>query len=405
LVQKLNKITDILIYIFLGLAVFTSQFSIATSSIGIGGLIILTILKLLISKKAGNIEAFNVDKNIIYLFAAFIIIQVISSAVCGNPNESFDHIYRKISLYIIFFVTCLFIGNIKDLKLILIIFISFTALISVVEITRFSIDYLPNPLKPLSEYRLEYYGYPVTNGEIKMNILLLIIPFLLVKGRVLMNKAVLFVLSLPLFITFYLTNARNAILGLFTGLVIYGALKFRYFLLVLSASTVIFLLFAPAPLKERIYSIADLEHPSNKSRFIMWETGTKIIKDNLLFGTGDVDINKIYRMYKTPEFHGEGSHMHSNTVQILVNFGIFGFLAWAALMLYLILKQIKIYLATCNNNFLNILAMISIASFAAMQVSGLTEWNFGDAEYAAVFWFNLALAFTSFRLLQQGEIK
>ena len=100
------------------MAVFTSQFSIATSSIGIGGLIILTVFKLLVSD-----EKLQIDRNLLYLFAAFILVQVISSAVCGNPSDSFDHIYRKISLYIIFIASILFIKNASHLKKMLIVFI------------------------------------------------------------------------------------------------------------------------------------------------------------------------------------------------------------------------------------------------------------------------------------------
>ncbi len=380
------------------MAVFTSQFSIATSSIGIGGLIILTIFKLVVSE-----ENFSIDKNLLYLFGVFILIQIISSAVCGNPADSFDHIYRKISLYIIFFASVLFIKDTKDLKKLLIIFIVFTALISTVEIIRFAIEYIPNPTKQLSEYRLEYYGYPVTNGEIKMMILLIITPFFMVKKNYLMNKIYLALLSLPLLITFYLTNARNAVLALFTALIVLGLLKNKYFLAGLVIIVILFLLFAPLPVKERAISIVDMNHPSNHSRFVMWDTGVRIIKDNLTFGVGDVDINMVYRMYKTPEYHGEGSHMHSNIFQILVNFGVAGFIAWLALMIYIFFRQIKLWIVTKKYEFLNILALISVISIVALQVSGLTEWNFGDAEFAAVFWFNLALAFLAGKFMLRGD--
>lgn len=383
---------------FLGLAAFSSQFSIATSSIGIGGLILLTVFKLIISN-----EKIEINRTLLYLFGAFIIVQVVSSAVCGNPADSFDHIYRKISLYIIFFVSILFIKNTLHLKRLFVVLIVFTALISMIEITRFAFEYIPNPTRPLSEYRLEYYGYPVTNGEIKMMILLITIPFFLVKKNYLMNKLYLALLTLPLIVTFYLTNARNAILALFVSLVILGLLKNRYFLGGLLAAVTVFLLFAPAPLKERIISIADINHPSNHSRIVMWETSLKIIKDNLLLGVGDVDNNVIYRMYKTPQYHGEGSHMHSNIFQILVNFGVIGFTAWLVLMLYIFAKQVTAWLKTREFEFLNILALISICSMTALQIAGLTEWNFGDAEFAAMFWFNLALAFLALKFKAKGD--
>lgn len=378
---------------------FTSQFSIATSSIGIGGLIILTSFKLIVTQ-----EKLQIDRNLLYLFAAFILVQVISSAMCGNPADSFDHIYRKISLYIIFVTSILFIKNTSHLKRMLVVFVIFTALISTVEIIRFAIEYLPNPTKPLAEYRLEYYGYPVTNGEIKMMILLIIIPFFLVKKNYLMNKLYLALLTLPLIITFYLTNARNAILALFAALIVMGLLKNKYFLGGLIVFTVLFLFFAPAPLKDRVLSIADVNHPSNHARFVMWETSVKIIKDNLPFGVGDVDNNVIYRMYKTPRYHGEGSHMHSNIFQILVNFGVIGFAAWLVLMLNIFIKQVQAWLKTREFEFLNLLALISVASMIALQVAGLTEWNFGDAEFAAVFWFNLALAFLAIRFKTKGDL-
>ena len=361
-------------------------------------MILLTVFKLIISN-----EKFEIDKNLVYLFGAFILIQIISSALCGNPADSFDHIYRKISLYIIFFATILFVKNTTHLKRLLLVLISFTALISSIEIIRFAFEYIPNPTKPLSEYRLEYYGYPVTNGEIKMMILLIIVPFFLVKKNYLMNKLYLAFLTLPLIITFYLTNARNAVLALFVSLVVLGLLRNRYFLGGLLAAVIVFLILAPAPLKERIISITDLNHPSNHSRIVMWETSVKIVKDNLLFGTGDVDNNVIYRMYKTPQYHGEGSHMHSNVFQILVNFGILGFAAWLALMLYIFARQIKAWLVTREFEFLNILALISLISMIALQIAGLTEWNFGDAEFAAMFWFNLALAFLAVKFKTKGD--
>lgn len=380
------------------MAAFTSQFSIATSSIGIGGLILLTVFKLIISN-----HKLEIDRNLLFLFGAFIIVQVISSAVCGNPADSFDHIYRKISLYIIFFVSILFIKNTTHLKRLLVILIAFTALISTIELVRFTLDYLPNPTTTITEYRLEYYGYPVTNGEIKMMILLIIIPFLLAKKNYLMNKFYLALLTLPLLISFYLTNARNALLGLFVALLVTGILKNKYFLGGLVAITLAFLLFAPAAYKDRALSIADVKHPSNHTRFVMWETSLKIIKDNILLGVGDVDNNVIYRMYKKPEFHGEGSHMHSNIFQILVNFGVLGFAAWLLMMLYIFTKQVKAWLATREFEFLNLLALISVTSMIALQIAGLTEWNFGDAEFAAIFWFNLALAFLAIKFKAKGD--
>lgn len=390
------KYVEILSYIFLGLAVITSQFSIATSSIGIGGLIILITTRLILQK------GIKFDyKTILFLTLAFIACQVISSVFSNDPAHSFNNIYRKISIYIVFFSAIITIDNVKNLQRFLAVFFIFTALISCIEITKFFIE---QSSKPISEFRLEYYGYPITNGEIKMLILLIIIPLIISKTGFILNKLTLILLSLPLVFTFYLTNARNALLGLFTALVVYGALKNRYFLAGLVTVIVLFLLFAPLSVKERVMSIADINHPSNHSRFVMWDTGWKMIKDNLIIGIGDVDIKKAYEEYKKPEFHGEGSHMHNNVMQMALTTGFLGLVMWLGLMIVVSYKQIQAYLKTKQNEFLNIIAAVSICSMIAFQVSGLTEWNFGDAEFAAVMWFSLALGFIALNLHKKEPV-
>jgi hypothetical protein len=62
-------------------------------------------------------------------------------------------------------------------------------------------------------------------------------------------------------------------------------------------------------------------------------------------------------------------------------------------MIYLFVRQIKIFILTKKSAVLNAPAAASISCMIAFQVSGLTEWNFGDFEFAAVLWFMLALAF------------
>ncbi len=366
-------------------------------------MILLTAFRLILKR-----SDVTLDKNILILFAVYVVIQIISSATSNDPADSFDNMSRKASIYIVFIAAALFIKEPQQLRKLLTALFFFTAIISVIELVRFAADYIPNQHVSLGEYRLQYFGFPLTNGAIKMMVLLVIIPLIFVKKDFLfegsrLGKLWLGLITLPILATFYLTNARNAVLGLFTGLLIYGMLKNRYFLSGLIVITLGFLLLAPLPVKERILSIGDLNHPSNHTRIVMWETGLKIFKDHPVFGVGDVDINKVYRQYKTPEFHGEGSHMHSNFVQILVNYGILGLAAWLALMLYIFYRQCRVYAVSKNNEIINTLAVISISSMAGLMVSGLTEWNFGDAEFAAVMWFNLALAFAASHFMKRSE--
>jgi putative inorganic carbon (HCO3(-)) transporter len=399
-IPLVKKILNISIIVFLSIAAISSQFSVALSSIGAGGLIILIAARLVIDRKINII-----DRKIFYLWGIYLIAQVISSMYSGDSSESFSNVFRRASLWPVFFAVFLFIDDLGQLKKIFIYFFLFTALVSSIELVRYLIDFYSQSVIPLSEFRLEYFGYPVTNGEIKMLILLLIIPLIFAKEKFVFNKIWLTLISMPVFLTLFFTNSRNAFLGVFSGLLIIGFLKNKYFLAALIIVTTLFILFAPPAIKERIESIVDLNHPSNHSRIVMWETGIKMIKDHPVIGFGDVDINKIYAQYKKPEFHGEGSHMHNNYVQILVMTGITGFLCWLAAMLYIFIKQIKLYRATKNMEVLNSIALMSLVSMIAFHVSGLTEWNFGDAEFAVVLWFNLGLVFLAEKLLKTNTAK
>jgi O-antigen ligase len=149
---------------------------------------------------------------------------------------------------------------------------------------------------------------------------------------------------------------------------------------------------APQSVKERSSSMFDLNHPSNKSRLIMWKVGMQVFKDHPIIGVGDNEITKVYKLYKTPEFPGEGSHFHSNYVMILVTTGILGFifylLFWISLLYYSIIEYRK-----STDEFDRTLLWGIILSMISFHISGIFEWNFGDWEVATLLFFIISMIF------------
>ena len=397
--DKFVKYVDIGILVFLSLHVISSQWSVAASSIGLGGMILLVLLRLALDR-----NVYKPERMLFYLFGLLILVFMFSSVFSIDPANSFSN-SRRVLLYSGFFVTAIFIKDLKQLKIILTVFFIFTAFISTIELIRYFIEFFGQNKTPIYELRIEFYGYPITNAEIKMLILLLIVTLIFTKEKFVLNRFWLILISVPLFFSLFFTNSRNAFLGLFAGLVIIGIFKNKYFLIALIIIVVLFLLVAPFPIKERIMSIVDFNHPSIKSRFIMWDVGLKIIRDYPVLGIGDTDIIKVYTHYKKIEFHGEGSHLHNNFFQLAATLGLTGLAAWLALMIYIFVRQIKIYLLTRKNLILNSLALVSIVSMIAFQISGLTEWNFGDFEFDAVLWFMLGLAFLAEKLFHKQAVQ
>jgi O-antigen ligase len=390
--EKAVKFLDISVLVFLSIHVITSQWSVASSSIGLGGMIILAASRIFLNR-----DVYRPEKKLIYFFGALIFAYLLASVFSIDPASSFSN-SRRIFLFAGFFIIIIFIRDLDDLKNILIVLFLFTTFISVLELVKYYIDYSVHSNVPFYEQRIQYYGYPITNAEIKMLILLLMFSLILLKEKFVLNRYWLILFVIPILLSLYFTESRNAFLGLFIGLVTLGILKNKYFLAGIIILVILFLVAAPLPLKERILSIADFNHPSIKSRFVMWETGLKIIKDYPVFGIGDTDIIKVYTNYKAVQFHGEGSHLHNNFFQVLATIGITGFITWLALMIYLFIRQIKIFILTKKSALLNALAAASVSCMIAFQISGLTEWNFGDFEFAAVLWFMLSLAFLAEKL-------
>lgn len=383
--------------IFIGICVITSQLFIALSSIGLVGTIILYLSLLILRKKI-----FVADKKIYILLGLFILVQIISGIFSDHSSDSFTNFYRHASLSLIFLTAVDVFSSKKHLKVLLIIFFIFTSLLSCYELYLYIIEHFKHTEIPLSELRIEYFGYPVTNGGIKMMILLMMIPFLFIKEKFLLNKVLLIIISLPIFVSMYFTNSRSAFVGLFFALIIFGILKNKIFLfsflIVLTAG----LIFLPKEYTERVYSIADVNHGSNKARFIIWETGIKMHHAKPFLGYGDIDLNEAYRKFRTPEIHGEGTHMHNNIIHILVIFGLVGLLSWLALMFTIFIRQIKIFFKTKSDLFLNSIALSSMLCMIAFQLSGLFEWNFGDVEVVSVFWFIISLSFIANKLSAQN---
>ncbi|TRZ65778.1 O-antigen ligase domain-containing protein, partial [bacterium] len=244
-----------------------------------------------------------------------------------------------------------------------------------------------------ADIRIDYLGYPLSMGECKMLLLMTVIPLFFAKDKLIIKKWLLALISAPVFISMFLTQSRNVMLATAICLVITGIFINKRFLVLLIIVFTAGWLALPGSMQDRIKSIANPQHESNKSRLIMWNIGWQMFVDHPITGVGDNEITEIYKLYKKPEFHGEGSHLHSNIFMILATTGIFGFVSYLGMFIILFAKQIKYYLKAEYGNdklliFGSILAMISF------HISGIFEWNFGDWKVMTILLFVLSLPFT-----------
>jgi O-antigen ligase len=190
-----------------------------------------------------------------------------------------------------------------------------------------------------------------------------------------------------------LTLTRSGWIGLAVGLcVILLIWKPKTIILVPVAAGLLFFV-SPQAVKNRAKSIFSLQGYSNWERIAYLKAGIEIIKDYPLFGTGPDTVDMVYQnpKYGLDESAKRNVHLHSNFTQIAAERGIVTLAAWLAFLIWAFVSLIK-RLKTKDPSIVP-LAAGSLAALAALFVSGLFEYNFGDSEVTTLFLFLLAAPF------------
>jgi O-antigen ligase len=172
-----------------------------------------------------------------------------------------------------------------------------------------------------------------------------------------------------------LTETRGAWVGAAAGLFLYLALFRRKWLVPCAVGMVAVFFILPAHYQERVRAIWNFHLVyDNQERIYMWEAGWHISRDHPLWGIGQGNLTDVYHGYKLPQaVEKDIPHLHNNFVQILVQNG------WVGLLAYLL--WIAAYYAAClgfkpldaeSAGWNGVLACV----FTAVWVWGLTEYTF-----------------------------
>lgn len=156
--------------------------------------------------------------------------------------------------------------------------------------------------------------------------------------------------------------------------------------------------------RNRIGSILDPHHITNIERINQWATGMRILKDNPIFGVGDIDMNKVYQKYRAPYERENFGHLHNNYVHLLAILGLFGFCAVMFLFVKVFMVNIKIYKSVKEIPFISSFALGVMAMFVGFLFSGLAEWNFGDHEIITLVWFLVGLNIAFYKLVNNKTV-
>jgi len=392
-------ILEKLILFFFALQLVAVNFSIAFTSIGFGVSSGLWVIYMFLKRDFYIEKTILKDiKIVLFLVLLFLVFDIISKIFAIFPEGNFWGIKRTF-LFLNFFIAITVIKSFKELIYLLLAVVLVTSLISVYEIICY-FSTLTEELKS-TEWgliRINYFSYPLTEGQIKMIVFLLIFPILFYKTdtkTIFDNKFVLISLIIPIFVSMFLTQSRNVYVALILCFIIFGLIyNWKYLIAFFLILTIVWFII-PQQYKSRTASIFDSEHKSNKTRLIMWEVGLKMIKDNPVTGVGEADkFEKVYELYKKidPDNPSEGTHLHNNFLMIAVTYGIPAFLVFIGIFAFIFWKQIKYYKIT-NLRFQKLLILGCILNSIAFQIAGVFDYNYRDQKIIPLMIFTLAIPF------------
>jgi len=211
------------------------------------------------------------------------------------------------------------------------------------------------------------------------------------------------VLVMPaLIVALALTFTRSAWVGLVAGIGVLIVLKDRRLFAAIPLVVALTILVAPTSVTARMYSMFDVNDPSNKDRVAMLESGVEMVRDHPLTGVGPDMVKSVYKEYRQPWAVNElNVHLHNVPVHIAAERGLPALFLWLGFIVYLGRDLIRRVTTSRQPS----LAAGALAAVAAMLAAGLFEYNFGDSEFLMLFLVLITLPYASDRTADDADAR
>jgi O-antigen ligase len=197
-----------------------------------------------------------------------------------------------------------------------------------------------------------------------------------------------------LIVALALTFTRSAWIGTCVGVALLFVLKDRRLLAALPVAVALLIVLAPAEVTHRMYSMFDVNDPSNRDRIAMLRSGVEMVRDHPLTGVGPDMVKTVYHDYRQPwAVNALNVHLHNVPMHIAAERGLPALVIWFAFILYVARDLFRRLQQSRHPS----LAAAGLAAIAAMLSAGLFEYNFGDSEFLMLFLVLITLPYASDR--------
>lgn len=330
---------------------------------------------------------------------AFAIVIAISSLISISMTESIKIALLMMAFVMFYFVVINVITTKKQLKMVLYTMLFIAVLTAIYGIYQYKFGDVYSQAwldsEMFEDIKMRVYS-TLENPNVYGEYLLLIIPFAVAlfwteKGW---KKKLILLLSIGITgLALVLTFSRGCWLGIIFAIAILALIINRRFIFLGIILLLLLPFVLPATILDRFMSIGDMADTSTSYRVYIWMGTLAMLRDYWLSGVGMgiTSFNTIYPLYSYNNI--KAPHSHNLYLQIIVEYGIGGFIVMAGVV-YNYFKMVIISMKAKKNILLGGL-MSGMLGFLLQSMTDHTWYNY---RVVLLFWVLIGLTITASRI-------
>ncbi|MGB8657216.1 MAG: O-antigen ligase family protein [Candidatus Zixiibacteriota bacterium] len=188
--------------------------------------------------------------------------------------------------------------------------------------------------------------------------------------------------------------ARSAWFGAAMGVLTFGFLRGKKFVILLTLGML--LLFVAIYLIEptswdRIKEISLSKDKVESTRIRLWLTSINMIKDKPIWGIGLGNFSRLFDRYKVEGYYDTTCHPHNDFLNVTVNSGFLGLLAYMSMWIIFLYSTIKAMAKKKKNGFRYAVQMGGASAIVGFLFASLFQCYYTDAEVNMLIMFVLGV--------------
>jgi O-antigen ligase len=184
------------------------------------------------------------------------------------------------------------------------------------------------------------------------------------------------------------TYSRSGWIGLAGAVVLFFAFQNWRLVPLLLLVGIVAVPFLPTSIYNRVLTIGNLQDTSTRYRFYIYEATGNLLRDHGLRGVGlGSDVMKtVFQQYPPMPDGNYPIHTHNNYLQMWGEVGLFGLLAYLALILGQLKAGVRAYVQSTDRRVKRMLSA-AVSALCGILVISLAEYTWFYPRNMFLFWF------------------